>query len=312
MIQKIKSKRLELPPIYLVETKEDFKELPAGIPYIIGTVAELPFIILYLEFQVLYRSCKATGIPIRWEDCLRRLGYSNSLRSYNLSSGGEYDAPESSERFIDMNTYIEDQYLVDFDVLCNLKILPNWLEDLKSSVEANIIDEVMFDPTSFNKKLGLNIGYSTVSHQKKNLLILDVSGSIPVGVVKAITALAKLMSKRFYADVMITSGKTTLVAYEEVADTDFVKMARDSGSGNEGQMYKAIVEEYKEYNTCISFGDNDSPASYGMTGELVPKFRINTLYSLHTTSETQITGYCKHYKPDVVHKVSNLVKTLES
>ena len=44
MIQKITSKRLELPPIYLVENEDDFKELPRGLPYIIGKKEELSFI----------------------------------------------------------------------------------------------------------------------------------------------------------------------------------------------------------------------------------------------------------------------------
>jgi hypothetical protein len=54
MIQKITSKRVELPVIYLVENEEDFNTLPKGLPYIIGTESELPFIRTYLEFQVLF------------------------------------------------------------------------------------------------------------------------------------------------------------------------------------------------------------------------------------------------------------------
>jgi len=312
MIQKIKSRKIDLPPIYLIENEEDFKELPVGIPYIIGTVEDLPFITIYLEFQVLFRSCKATGLPIDWEKALQRLGYSNSLRSFALQSGGSYWGKSEGVREITVDDFIEDQYIVDFDALTSLKILPHWLEDIKSSVEANVIDEVRFNPTAFNKQLGLNMGAGEVSTQGKNLLILDVSGSIPVGVVKAITSLAKLMSKKFYADVMITSGKTELIPYEKVPYTDFVAVARSFGSGNEGEMYKAIVEQYKEYNTCICFGDDDHPEGFG-SGKLSPKFKIKTLYSLHTnTSSNNIAGYARFFKtPEKVIKVKDWVKTLE-
>lgn len=315
MIQKIKSKRVELPPIFLVENEEDFKALPKGLPYIIGKSSELQFITLFLEFQVLYRSCIKTGLPIKWLDCLKRIGYGNSLREYTLSSGGEYGIDGGGSRpEIDIDTFVEDKYIVDFDRLSELKILPVWLDDIRTSIEANIIDEVIFDPTAYNKQLGMNIGAGNVTHSKKNLLILDVSGSIPRGVVVTITNLAKLMSKKFYADVMITSGKTVLIDYEQVPESDIIEIARLSGSGNEGVMYKAIVEEPKEYNTVICFGDDDCPAGFSKecTAKLTPRFRINTLYSLHTDSRSEnVTGYSKNFKPTTTHKVRDWVNTIK-
>jgi hypothetical protein len=314
MLQKIKSTKLELPPIYLVENEDDFKELPVGIPYIIGTKEDLPFITVYLEFQILFRSCCSTGIPIDWTSCLRRLGYHNELRAFTLNSGGGYWASdaEGQGRVITVDDFIEEQYIVDFDALTSLKILPHWLEDLKNSVEANVIDEVRFNPTAFNKQLGMHIGNAEVSTQVRNLIILDVSGSIPKAVTKTTTALAKLMSKKFFADVMVTSGRTELFPYEKVPFTDFVKVAESFGGNNEGEMYKAIVEQYKEYNTCICFGDDDAPGDYG-GNSIRPKFKINTLYSLHTNTKTEnIAGYAKLFNPTNVIRVRDWVKTLAS
>lgn len=306
---------MELPPIFLIENEEDFKALPKGLPYIIGKSSELKFITIFLEFQVLYRSCMRTGLPIKWLDCLRRIGYGNNLREYTLSSGGEYDVDGGGRYELEIDDFVEDRYVVDFDRLSELKILPVWLDDIRSSIEANIIDEVTFDPTAFNKQLGMNIGAGNVRHSKKNLLILDVSGSIPKGVVVTITNLAKLMSKRFYADIMITSGKTVLIDYEHVPESDIIELAKISGSGNEGVMYKAIVEEPKEYNTVICFGDDDCPAGFSKEckdGGLVPRFKIHTLYSLHTDSRSEnITGYSKNFKPEVVIKVKDWVNSIE-
>ena len=314
MIQKINSKRVELPPIYLIENEEDFKALPKGIPYIVGTTAELGFITIFLEFQVLYKSCLKTGLPIKWLECLGKLGY-GAGREYTLSSGGEFDASSSGKYTLSIEDFVEDQYIVDFDKLSSLKILPVWLDDIRSSIEANIVDEVMFDPLAFNKQLGLNIGAGAVKSSIKNLLILDVSGSIPRGVVVTITNLAKLMSKKFYADVMITSGQTVLIDYEQVPESNIIKIAEDSGGGNEGAMYKAIVEEPREYNTVISFGDDDCPVHFNKRDNtpLTPRFKINTLYSLHTNScSDNVTGYAKHFKPKTTIKVKDWVNTISS
>jgi hypothetical protein len=311
MLTKIKSRRLTLPPIYLVENEEDFKQLPKGIPYIIGTQAELRFITIYLEFQVLLRACRNTGLPIKWEECLKRIGYNEAkIRKYPLNSGGEYDLSEGGYRVIELDEFIEDQYIVNFDKLSELKVVPKWLNDLKASIETNIIDEVTFDPTAFSKQLGMNVGYGTIKHNMKNLLILDVSGSIPSAIVKTITLMAKMMSKRFYADVMITSGRTELIDYEKVPETDFVKLARHFGGNNEGEMYNKIIKENKEYNTVICFGDDDSPTRFGGKEGAECNFKVETLYSLHTTSKERLAGYCKAFKPKTTHNVADWVTTI--
>jgi len=311
MLQKITSKKIELPPIWLVENEDDYKKLPKGLPYIIGTAAELKFITIYLEFQVLYRSCLKTKLPINWLKCLEKLGYKN-LTTYNISSGGAYDESNPSEYRIKVDDFVQDSYIVNFDRLTELKILPVWLDDLRASVETNIINEVMFDPTLYNKQMGAYTGGATVKENLKNLLILDVSGSIPKGVVVTITNLAKLMSKKFYADVMITSGETVLIDYEKVQETDIIEVAAQSGSGNEGQMYKKIVEEPKTYNTVIAFGDDDHPIHYGKLGKLTPKFTINTIYSLHTDSRTDnVVGYAKYLEAKTVIKVKDWVNSIK-
>jgi hypothetical protein len=178
MIKKIESKRVELPPIFLIENKEDYDKLPAGIPYIVGNILELDFITVYLEFQILFKSCLKTGIQIKWLDCLKKIGYNpNNIKDYVLQSGGEYfNIDSNTASTITIDDFIKDQYFVDFDALTKLKILPTWLDDLKASIETNIIDEVQYNPTAFNKQLSMNIGYGDIKQNKKNLLILDISG----------------------------------------------------------------------------------------------------------------------------------------
>lgn len=311
MIQQITSKKVELPVIFLIEDEADFQQLPKGLPYVIGKQSELPFITLFLEFQVLYRSCMKTLIPIKWLDCLTKIGYGNSLRKYELKSGGVYGAGDNGQYLLNTEDFITDQYLVDFDRLSELKILPVWLEDLKASIETNIIDEVMFDPTGFNKQLGMNIGAAGLKHNLKNLLILDISSSMPKSVVLTITNLAKLMSKKFYADVILTGRRSYLIDYEEVPNTDIVGAVSSYGGGNEGDMYKEIVKQSKEYGTVISFGDNDCPGIN--KGDKNMNFKVHTLYSLHTEGNrtSNITGYARGFDPVETHIVKDWISTIQ-
>lgn len=315
MIQKITSKKLELPPIWLVENEKDWNELPKGLPRILAPKEELAFITIFLEFQVLLKSCKSTGMAVNWLDCLKRIGYNlANLHKYTLSSGGEYTGSgEGVGEVVSLDTFIEDQYIVNFDRLAELKVLPKWLDDLRASVETNIIDEVIFDPTAFNKQLGMNVGAGTLKHNIKNLLILDVSGSMPRAVVKTITNMAKLMSKKFYADVMITSGRTVLIDYNNVQSSDIIELARLSGNNNEGVMYRKIVKEPKVYGTVISFGDDDNPGAYDSSSKSTEcNFKVETLYSLHTEKGSKrVTGYALWLKPSKTIIVSDWLETIE-
>lgn len=316
MIQKIKSRKVDLPPIFLIENEEDFKELPKGIPYIIGKQSDLSFITIFLEFQTLYKSCMSMGIPVKWLDCLKRVGYNvKSIKKYTLHSGGTYGSAEGYENVLTIDDFIQDQYFVNFDKLSELYILPKWLEDLKSSVQTNIIDEVTFDPTAFNKKLGLNVGYGCLKTNSKNLLILDVSGSIPKSISMSISALAKLMSKKFYADIIFTASQTIFIDYDDIEKTDIISISNNIGRNNESVMFSEIVKEHKHYNTVICFGDNDNPGSYGASAEFPCNFTCETLYSLHTQCKNpdnyNVAGYSRCLKPNETFKVKDWVTTIE-
>lgn len=311
MIQKIVSKRIELPAIWLVENQEDWDALPKGLPRILAPATELDFIRIFLEFQTLLKSCMKTGIPVKWMECLKRIGYGNTTRKYQLSSGGVYGKGDSSEYPLKIDDFLEDQYLVNFDKLTELKILPVWLEDLRASIETNIIDEVIFDPTGFNKQLGMNVGNAALKHNLKNLLILDISSSMPRGVVITITNLAKLMSKKFFADVILTGRQSYLIDYDDVQNADIPALTKKHGGGNEGEMYKEIIKQHKEYNTVISFGDNDCPGVY--KGDKNCNFKVSTLYSLHTEkSSNNITGYAKCFDPKTTTCVKGWIETIEN
>lgn len=311
-IQKIVSKRVELPLIYLVETEADWNELPKGLPRIMAHSSELGFIRTYLEFQVLLKSCLETKLPIKWMECLKRFGFESNMRQYSLSSGGTYSSSgvEGTQK-LEIDQFITDQYFVDFDKLSDLKLLPVWLEDVRAGVEANIINEVIFDPCAFNKQIGMNIGAAATKINKRNLIINDVSGSIPNGVVMTTARLTQLMSRRFHADVITTGGRTYFTDYDDVPSTDFIKLAEKCGRSNEGVMFNQIVKQHKDYGTIVCFGDNDSPEGY--ENKMQYNFTVDTLYSLHTdcARTNKLTGYCKGFKPKTVHIVRDWISSIE-
>lgn len=313
MLQKIISKKVDLPVIYLVENEQDFKMLPKGLPYIVGSQKDLSFITVFLEFQVLYKSCLKTGLPLKWLDTLKRLGYkTNGMKEYELTSGGSYWENKGDNYVVTIDDFVEDQYLVNFDKLAELKILPKWLDDLRASIETNIIDEVMFDPMAFNKQLGFNAGSANVKHNMKNLLILDISSSMPKAVVLTITNLAKLMSKKFYADVILTGKESYLVDYEDVPNHDIVGAVKSYGGGNEGKMFVDIVKQTKNYNTVISFGDNDSP-DYYFDKNSKCNFTCETLLSLHTEGHrtNNLTGFSKCFTPKTTEIIKDWLSTIK-
>lgn len=310
-MQKIKSKIVELPPIWLIENEDDFKQLPLGLPYIIGKKRDYDFIRIFLEYQVLYKSCLKSNLSIDWLDCLRKLGY-KKCRNYTLQSGGTFIGGNTENySIITIEDFIEDQYIVNIDKLQDLKILPSWLDDLKSNIQTNIVHEVFFNPTSYNKQMGLNVGGPTVKSIKKNLIINDVSGSIPNGVVLTISNLAKTLSKRFYADVIVTGGRSYFIDYEKVIDTDIVELARKAGRNNEGEMFREIMKEHRDYGTVISFGDDDNPGNY-LTEHAECNFTCENLYSFHTDKySNNITGYARWLKPtNKTVRITNWIDTI--
>jgi hypothetical protein len=131
-----------------------------------------------------------------------------------------------------------------------------------------------------------------------------VSSSIPTSVAVTITNLGKLMSKRFFADIIITSSQSVFISYEEVFVTDLVKVSNSFTRGNESVMFREIVKQPREYGTVICFGDNDNPGSLDKDNF---NFKAETLYSLHTDRSTSnVAGYARWF--DIKKENLNIVK----
>ncbi len=328
------SGKVELPVIYLVCNEEELDKLPLGIPFIYGDEEHYDLIVKYLEYIILLRSAEATGIPLKWEEELSRLGYTAVNFKNDISL---YFSGDSEDRLKDKagvrsvppigdfkhttESYLKDGFLVSYDILTNLNIVPSWLRDLEESVRVNVLNAVTFNPMSFSKKLGGFYGAPEMVASKRNLGVLDFSGSIPDSVVTTTAALAKTLARTFFCDIMITGSITKLFTYEELEGVDLMKEAREIGRNNDQAYYKDLVSIPRDYNAVFSFGDDDSPgyswssgdkAITDEEGKKICKWTCEKVISLHTKQDGRETGYTRWFSPtEGVKHVKDWLHTLK-
>lgn len=331
----LKSKRFKLPDLYYVTDREEIKELPIGVPFIYGEEDIKESIIRMLEYEVLYQKAVASGIPFDFKALLKSAGFFGEAYGYGGCGAfidyttdetfkEEYDIEESTPLFSKCNTmsnYIKDlSVYVDIAKLKELKVMPTWLQDVEDAIGVNIHNFSTFDYNLYNKKLGGMFGGITLTPQPKNLIIVDISGSIPRGVSSTCLMLAKNMAESFYADLIITGTISTLYEFENVHELDVDNIYDTNGMCNDQNYFKKLVtSEKRVYGTAIVFGDNDHPGYPWQMGSVkisdkdgqdMCLWEIETLVSAHTKSNTELAGYSRWFSPDKIKHITNWVKYL--
>jgi hypothetical protein len=326
----IQSKKLNLPIIYLVEDETELKMLPLGIPFIRGSAKDYNDYVLLLEWEVLLRSALATKLPFDWEKILRENGYKNLYKALAHSEQFVY-INDDSEITIDdklnpvqksttITEFIADiSYQVDVECLKNLKVIPTWFsEKIEDAIKSNILNSITWNPSLYNKKLDNITGGISLTTQDRNLIIIDISASIPKSIAKACLLLSKTMSTQFFADLLITGARSGLFDYSEVDGLDIEQVYTDYGQNNESKDFRAILSESKNYDNVIVFGDNHTPlSSWGHGRDLsfkqaynVCKFKVNKIFSFHTTNNTKLAGYAEMFDCKNIEHIPNWVKYL--
>jgi hypothetical protein len=336
----LKSKKLKLPKIFYINVLEDIRKLPIGVPFIFGDKNNEKNVIRLLEYEVLYQTALKSGYPFNFRQILLDNGYTDLL---NLKGSnplyGEYvteklhDAEadlfesldELSSRSEFLSTYIRDaSCYVDIQKLKELNVFPLWLEDIEQAVSTNIHNFATFDNNMYNKKLEGMYGGLSLTSPKKNLIIIDISGSIPKAVSSTCLALAKNLCENFYADLLITGSKSTLYDYANLHELDVETIYDENGSDNDQVWFKKLVtSELKEYKTAIVFGDNHSPCQKWSNrfnkntttisredGKKMCRWSIDHLISFHTSGNTYTAGYADWFSPKTTEKINNWVKHL--
>lgn len=159
---------------------------------------------------------------------------------------------------------------------------------------------------------------------EKNLIIIDISGSIPKSISNSMLLLSKTMSTSFYADLLITGSKSTIYSYDTVDSLDIDFIYKENGIDNDQKVFMGLLKEYKKYDTVIVFGDNHSPLQswrneYNKKTENLDleeaknlcKWDVKRVYSFHTTSNCDLAGYGVCFNTTDVVNMKNWVKYLK-
>jgi hypothetical protein len=158
----------------------------------------------------------------------------------------------------------------------------------------------------------------------KNLIIIDISGSIPKAVSTTCLALSKSLAETFYADLLITGSKSTLYAYENLYELDVTTIYDENEMDNDQVWFKKLLtSDIKNYKTAIVFGDNHHPGfkwsnTYNVgtipisdeDGKKMCKWKVDKIISFHTTSHNQIAGYARWFDTKDVEYIKDWVKYL--
>lgn len=330
-MHKLSMAGIPLPEVYVCRTRTEAEPLvKAGIPYFITDLSDLDIIKV-----ILFRTLKRKFPHIKWESVL---GISESLvwRTNVFVPGGFFEATQddgsslsgkhtvsdiaeservfkgrstSTGRIMEVDDFFEDAASkVNIEQLQDLKLLPKFMDDAADAIKVNLENRIRWHEC-FNKKLGACVGDYDYSMEAGNLIILDISGSIPEGISATMIQLIATLVSQTDADLIITAGQSKF--YPHDAELPEPRKIRSMfGYGNESEMFIGILKslQNKHYSNVISFGDNDTPCYNGFIW-LKEAIKVDKVIHYHTYDEKAQTGYAKwvlEMNPDVevVHDIS--------
>lgn len=179
---------------------------------------------------------------------------------------------------------------VNIEDLMALKLMPQFMSDITDCIKQNITGATQWSD-GYTRKLGCCLGEYNISQQKRNLIIIDVSCSIPRGVSYTMARLCGTLREQCNADLIITSGTSHYFRNEDSLP-DWEWFRKVIATGNESYEFNRILNDHilgKEWGNVICFGDNDTPISLDVEmrrhkamKSLVGSTRIERVWPYHT------------------------------
>lgn len=183
---------------------------------------------------------------------------------YRPSDGGfDGDNPDLEDPGFDhltIDEFIGDTlYQVSIEELQALRCLPVFLDDIADAIRQNLIGTEWM--AGWNKKLACDMGRYQLGQQARNLIIVDVSGSIPSGVAGTMVTLCETMRSQCDADLIITGNRSWWYPNGEPLPSPDRLRATIGGCNECKQFYKILREHVigRHWGNVIVFGDQDAP-----------------------------------------------------
>ena len=314
------SKKFKLPVLYFISDRAEIKTLPIGVPFIFADEGTKSHIIQILEFEILYQKALASGLPFNFKQILIEAGYKD-LKDYWWNhtvyidyatgdgvgeEGLEWETKSISEDDTLFKQFIKDSTVyVDVKKIKGLNLFPIWLDKIEDAISTNIHNFAVYNPNMYNKKLDGMYGSLDLVSPDRNLIIIDISGSIPKAVSTTCLALGKNLAESFYTDLLITGSKSTLYSYENLHELNVNTIYEENEMDNDQVWFKKLVTgDVKHYKSAVIFGDNHHPGApwnnrYNKNtstisdadGKKMCKWKVDKIISFHTTSGSQLAGY---------------------
>ena len=190
---------------------------------------------------------------------------------------------------------------VNVETLQSLGFLPKFMDDAADAIRINLENRMRWREC-WNKRLGAAVGDVGYGTEAANLIILDISGSIPEGISATMLQLVDSLRSQTNAEVIITGGTSMYWGDgEELPDPSWI---RDHiGYNNEASEFFQILRDHvagRHFGNVISFGDNDSPY-YRFSSDDTPEnnpvigVQVDRVLHYHTTYPKE-TGYARWVK----------------
>lgn len=202
--------------------------------------------------------------PNEDDEYIREVPVAESRRDcVSDQGGGCYNIDAFTEDRLAIEDYVGDlSSCVDIDALQKLGLLPAFVGDVTDCIKKNLSQSMRWTE-GYTKKLGYPLGKFNCKAELPNLLIIDVSASIPDGIAATMLTLADTLRSQCNAELIITSRRSGY--YPVGSELPKPQTLRDYyGRSNESAEFFAILEKYvagREFGHVISFGDNDCPGS---------------------------------------------------
>ena len=320
---KLQIQGIKFPRLYVAESQSDVKLMrDNGIPYVIKPRGWSDDKLIKAVF---YNYLREHFPHIEWG---KVLGFKNApdLAVYQLIDTADEDREGDSLSDSGMQVSIDaenressangynvdddqswkkgclDEYLetatwnVRIEQLQALKLLPMFLNDITNAIKTNLLALDWSD--GWSKKLDANLGSYSGSSQAPNLMILDVSGSIPSGVAATMVTLIDTLRSQADADLIITASHSEWFPRgEDLPSPD--ELSWRVGGGNECRQFYDILKQHvlgKHWGNVIVFGDQDSPKHYAMRSDIplshadMRGTQIDNLLGFHTYAQ-KVPGY---------------------